>query len=59
MIDKNKCIACGQCVNICPVNAIAIQPDGKPQINTALCIRCGACASMCPTQAININGDND
>ena len=61
MIDKEKCIACGQCVNICPVNAIFFDKDGKAKIKKDVCIRCGACQSICPTQAIDITkeeGDN-
>lgn len=54
MIDKDKCIACGSCVNICPVNAISFEADGKPQINKEICIKCGSCVVVCPTQAITI-----
>ncbi len=55
MIDKDKCIACGQCVNICPVEAIKFEKDGKPQIDKNICIKCGACENLCPTQAIKID----
>lgn len=54
MIDKDKCIVCGSCVNICPVNAITFEADGKPQINKDICIKCGSCVAVCPTQAIKI-----
>ncbi|MDD2227076.1 MAG: 4Fe-4S binding protein [Clostridia bacterium] len=59
MIDKNKCIACGSCVSVCPVNAIEFEADGKPQIIKEKCIKCGSCVAICPTQAITINDDKE
>ena len=32
MVDEKKCISCGACVAICPVNAIKIE-KGKAKIN--------------------------
>ena len=55
MIDKNKCIGCGTCVAICPVEAISFDVDGKAVIDTKKCIRCGACQASCPVEAIEIN----
>lgn len=54
MIDKNKCISCGTCVAICPVEAISFASDGKAQIDTNKCIKCGACQASCPVEAIEI-----
>lgn len=55
MIDKNKCIGCGSCVNACPVNAISLDKDGKAQINPKICIKCGTCQAICPVSAIDID----
>lgn len=51
-----KCIRCGTCVKICPVNAISFNPitDEKPLIDIKKCILCELCASHCPTDAIPI-----
>ena len=54
MIDKNKCIGCGTCVAICPVEAISFTSEGKAQIDTTKCIKCGACQASCPVEAIEI-----
>lgn len=54
-VNKNKCISCGTCVEICPVNAISFDENGKAQIDENKCIRCGSCEAACPTEAIKIN----
>ena len=53
-VDKKKCIGCGTCVAICPVEAISFDADGKAKIDKEKCIRCGACQASCPVEAINI-----
>ena len=52
VVDKSKCIGCGTCVSVCPVNAIEMV-DGYAKINKETCIHCGACESACPVQAIS------
>lgn len=55
MVDKNKCIGCGTCVQLCPVGAISFDEDGKAVIDPNICIKCGTCEASCPVQAIKIN----
>lgn len=47
---SEECIACGACVDACPVNAIS---EGDPiyVIDPELCIDCGACEDVCPVSA--------
>ena len=54
MIDKKKCIGCAACVQICPVSAISMGPDGKAVIDPEVCIKCGSCEPCCPVEAIKI-----
>jgi ferredoxin len=51
-IDKETCIGCGACVDVCPVTALSME-DGKAVCDADTCIDCGACISTCPTQAIS------
>ena len=46
-VDKEKCVHCGKCRNICQME---VDPTENP--NSAECIRCGRCKKICPTQAI-------
>lgn len=52
--DKKDCCGCGACMNICPKNAITMEPDQDgfiyPVINSDLCIACGACKKACNYQ---------
>lgn len=43
--DKDKCISCGLCTKICPVN---IDVANKDQVTTAECISCQQCVLSCP-----------
>jgi NAD-dependent dihydropyrimidine dehydrogenase PreA subunit len=44
------CIACGTCVDTCPVGAI-VEAGDKYAINED-CTECRACESSCPVNAI-------
>ena len=52
-IDSEKCIACLECVDFCPLNCIA-EKDDAVSIDQDECVECGVClrAGVCPTDAI-------
>ena len=47
---SSKCVGCGQCVSLCPMNNIALK-DGKPSWGKD-CTHCMACICYCPAEAI-------
>jgi len=51
-IDKEKCTACGACVDVCPVDAITI--EDKAVVDEDTCIDCGTCVDECPVEAISL-----
>lgn len=47
---SEECIACGACVDSCPVGAIV--ENGATYKITEDCTECGACVDTCPVSAI-------
>lgn len=46
-----KCIGCGMCQNICPLEVITLN-EGKPQWTKDTCTKCSACINRCTKGAI-------
>jgi Na+-translocating ferredoxin:NAD+ oxidoreductase subunit B len=56
--DKQRCVGCGKCRDICPVEAIRMEGD-FPVVDTEWCIGCGVCAVPCPSSAIRLTRRSD
>lgn len=52
--EKEMCIGCEKCYQICPAKAIHMQ-DNKPVIDTKKCIRCFCCQEFCPVGAMKVH----
>ncbi len=50
-----KCIRCGECCQVCPVDACRLTAEGVVT-DVALCTLCGMCAEVCPTLAVEMSG---
>jgi uncharacterized protein (DUF362 family) len=53
-IPTEKCTACGQCVEICPKQAIQIR-DHRASVDYTKCIACYCCHEICPYEAIKLD----
>jgi NAD-dependent dihydropyrimidine dehydrogenase PreA subunit len=53
IIDPDKCRLSGECMKVCPENAINVQ-DGKARIDRERCDQDGLCIPACPHQAIEL-----
>ncbi len=51
-INKDECVACGACVDVCPEAAITC--DDVAVIDEKKCLDCGACVDECPNNAITL-----
>jgi len=58
IIDQNRCIGCGKCVNACPFGAMMFARATKKVFKCELCDGAPACAAICPSGAI-IFGERD
>jgi len=66
-VDQLACVACGDCVSVCPFKAIEIvhkevtRRNWKDcaEVNPALCKGCGACAAACRSGSITLDGFDD
>ena len=44
LIDPKKCVACANCVPVCPMGAIYVDPEiQRATINQDECVECGTC----------------
>ncbi|MDO4547630.1 MAG: glycyl-radical enzyme activating protein [Clostridia bacterium] len=55
--NRDKCMMCGACAEVCPDGAITIDDSGYPRVSTGRCKSCGLCASVCPRAAIQVKGE--
>ncbi|MFK5925576.1 MAG: 4Fe-4S dicluster domain-containing protein [Desulfuromusa sp.] len=61
-IDQQNCTGCSKCVNVCPVEAIALTSANDPKKPTRKqasliddrCLGCGLCARACPEKVIKM-----
>jgi ferredoxin len=51
-VKKDECVACGTCIDVCPVEAITLNEIAE--IDEEKCTECGACIDECPTDAIEL-----
>lgn len=53
-VDTEKCISCGSCVTLCPVEAITQAEDLSIVFDKDKCVgsTCSACVDACPARAI-------
>jgi len=53
IVDKEKCLACGGCISVCPQDAIS-WIGNKAFVTKEKCISCKICFKTCPVGAISM-----
>ncbi len=62
VLEKDKCVKCGKCINTCSGMVLEFGKDGYPYMKDFErfgwrgCWRCQHCLAVCPTGAISILG---
>jgi ferredoxin len=53
-INPSKCVACGNCIYVCPVGAIYVDPKiNRATVNRDECVECYACYNGLSTERLN------
>ncbi|MBW2311572.1 MAG: 4Fe-4S dicluster domain-containing protein [Deltaproteobacteria bacterium] len=53
-VDQEKCIGCGECVDVCPVDVYEMQDEKSVPVNAEECIGCESCIEVCEQDAITV-----
>jgi len=53
-LNKDKCIGCGMCVQVCPHQVLMIKEGKADILDKDGCMECGACAQNCPAAAVAV-----
>ncbi|MCD6262614.1 MAG: 4Fe-4S binding protein [Deltaproteobacteria bacterium] len=54
VVDQDKCIGCGECVDVCPADVYEIQDEKSVPVNMEECLGCESCIEVCEQEAITI-----
>jgi ferredoxin len=53
--ERENCLRCGTCVDVCPQATLEMGEDSWPcQVAPERCMECGACAQNCQGDAITV-----
>jgi NAD-dependent dihydropyrimidine dehydrogenase PreA subunit len=54
LIDDDKCIGCGECVDICPSEVLELVDEKAVAVNEEECVGCESCIEVCEQDAITV-----
>ncbi|MET1124071.1 MAG: 4Fe-4S binding protein [Archaeoglobaceae archaeon] len=54
VVDVDRCIGCGRCVQACPTSALALDGGKAKLVDERRCDGFGSCIAVCPSNALQI-----
>ncbi len=55
VVNETRCISCGKCHTVCPVEAITWTKGSPSRIDVGKCVSCGKCRDICPRNVAAID----
>jgi 2-oxoacid:acceptor oxidoreductase delta subunit (pyruvate/2-ketoisovalerate family) len=55
VLDQERCMNCGLCIDLCPDQAISMSSNYTVVIDSNKCTGCGSCIEDCPNEAISLS----
>ena len=52
-VDEDKCVSCGKCKRVCPMN-VEVPSNSRKKRNATECILCMRCVEECPKGALKL-----
>lgn len=53
-VDSEKCVGCGECVDVCPVEVYKLEDGKSTPENADECLGCESCVEVCESSAITV-----
>jgi len=54
-VDAEKCVGCGECVAICPMQVFELRQGKAVVVNGEDCLGCESCVEACEPAAIAVS----
>ncbi len=54
VVDEEKCVGCGECVDICPVDVLEMKDEKCYVVRQEDCEACESCVETCEESAIEL-----
>lgn len=51
-VDADKCVGCGECVDVCPVEVYELNDGKSVPAHEEECLGCESCVEVCEANAI-------
>lgn len=53
-VDEEKCVGCGECIDICPEEVFELKDEKSVPVNEDECVGCESCIEVCEEEAITV-----